>query len=124
MSGCNFSEQIWDGSSIVLALGTEEDVAFTVRPGVEPQKVLELSGGQSSTRDTDFLTVQLQNCVWFESLEGTVQRRETRVRSRGGLSEWRDPSAPDSRATGATEELLHEEESGSDLGFTRVQGEK
>lgn len=36
MNGCNTSERVWDGSSIVLA--------FTVRPRVEPQKVLELSG--------------------------------------------------------------------------------
>lgn len=65
------------GGHLLLALGTEEDMAFTVRPRVVPQKVLELSGCQSGARYTDTLTVQVRswNCNWFESLEGMAERR-------------------------------------------------
>lgn len=61
MSACDTDDEVWDGRwTFTPALGTEEDMAFTVRPRVVPPKILELSGCQSGARYTDTLTVQQQ----------------------------------------------------------------
>lgn len=74
MSACDTDDEVWDGRwTFTPALGTEEDMAFTVRPRVVPPKILELSGCQSGARYTDTLTVQVRS--WNRNLEGMVERR-------------------------------------------------
>lgn len=74
MSACDTDDEVWDGRwTFTPALGTEEDMAFTVRPRVVPPKILELSGCQSGARYTDTLTVQVRS--WNCNLEGMVERR-------------------------------------------------